>query len=242
LDHHPDTLPRMTDIRVMFIGHGPSGLPADDIVNTFHFTGGGPDASLNVLEALNAVEDFYLGFAATPELFPGGAGSAPVQTFPLGAWLSPWIQRSCELRGYNLADLKPRVPLVKPITLPAAVSTEGLVEEVALCLSYRGQPPVTPRRRGRLYLGPLGTGTATWALNTTASQPAAAFVADICRAALRLSRTPAPAPEWSILSSRPAINFVKIVNGYVDNAFDVQTRRGPDATSRVEFDLLDGTA
>jgi hypothetical protein len=40
---------------------------------------------------------------------------------------------------------------------------------------------------------------------------------------------------WCIRSTTPSENFVPIVGGYIDNAFDTQRRRGPADTARLTF-------
>lgn len=203
-------------VRVMFIGHGPSNLPEDRIVNTFHFVGSG-DYETTADLAMDNVENFYNGTLG--------------QSQTIAYWLSPWVQRSAELRAYNLDQAKPRVPTIRPFTLATGQST-GVPEEIAVCLSYYGAPPITPRRRGRLYIGPLnGSGfSSSTALLPCRVQPALA--SDLAAAGAKLAVYGALA-QWSVRSSLPAENFVPIVGGYIDNALDTQRRRGPDPTDRL---------
>lgn len=211
----------MANVRVMFIGHGPSNLPEDRVVNTFHFVGSGDYASTADL-ALDNVEDFY----------NGSLGQSQVIAY----WLSPWVQRSAELRAYDLTQAKPRVPTIRPFTLATGQST-GLPEEVAVCLSYYGAPPITPRRRGRLYIGPLNGSGASSSTSLLPARPQPALVSDLCVAASRLAIYGSLA-QWSIRSSLPTENFVPIVAGYVDNALDTQRRRGPDPTDRTLWSAI----
>lgn len=208
----------MSKIRVMFIGQGPSGLAEDRVVNVFHFTGPGTYAE-DEAAARSAVAGFYS--------FSAG------QTFSVGSWLSPWVSRTAELRSYDL-ELPPdeRPPTIEPLTLGVAAAG-GYVEEAAVCLSYRGSPPYTQRRRGRLYIGPLRESAATAASSTTPARPSPDIIGDLGRAAEFLANS--SGVTWCIRSSVPVENFVPIIGGYVDNAFDTQRRRGPDATSRTEW-------
>lgn len=217
----------MTNVRVMFIGQGASGIPEDRIVNTFHFSGTDTYASMSVA-AMQRVADFYLD---------DGVAGPLQQVNTISAYLSPWINREAEIRVYDLGDAKPRVPVITPITLSTAFSAQGLPEEVALCLSYNGAAPNTKRRRGRIYIGPLVTGANLGgggsALGPT--RPAVDFVADLCKAAQTLAAKSTAALSWVIRSSIPSENFVGITHGYVDNAWDTQRRRGPETTARSEW-------
>lgn len=200
----------------MFIGHGPSNLPEDRIVNVFHFSTDG-EYDDDRVTAHVAVDDFY-------------TGANIVQ--PIGAYLSAWVQRICETRTYNLEDPKPRLPQVGAITLPAPSQASGLPEEVACCLTLQGAipPAASARRRGRLYIGPLNLTAATFGTALVASRPSDIFVNDLVVAATRLRNN---SLGWAIRSSLPVQNFVEVDHGYVDNAFDTQRRRGPRTTSRV---------
>lgn len=208
----------MSNIRVMFIGSAQSGLARDSIVNTFHFVGAGTYAA-DAPVALNKIQQFYVSPAPSAD--------------PVGAFVSPWIKRPAELRSYDLDTDKPRVPTSQFFTLPTG-TTSGIPEEVAVCLSFAGAvpPAVTARRRGRIYLGPLSTGAADFASSTHMARPSDQVIAALAFAAARMATDDTGGVDWSILSTRPTQNFVKVVGGWVDNAFDTQRRRGPDATQR----------
>lgn len=208
-----------SEIRVMFVGHGPSGLPEDRVVNVFHFQGQGTYAE-DVEDALSSIEGFYTGVQS-------GMGAS------LGSKLSPWVQRSAELRAYDMTTAPQRVPTVRPITLPN-VAAQGAPEEVAICLSYSGDPPITPRRRGRIYFGPISNQAFESASSSEPARPMATMVADLILAATSLADLPGGL-SWCVRSSLPTINYVKITRGYVDNALDTQRRRGPDTTARTSF-------
>lgn len=214
----------MTNARVMAIFQGASGLAEDRIVNTFHFSGSDVYDTLE-FSAIQRVAAFFGNI---------GVAGPLLQTNIVGAYLSPWLNRPFEFRVYDLADAKPRVPRIYPDTLPGALSSDGLPEEVALCLSYNGDPPNTPRRRGRVFIGPLSKGAAiTSSGNQTGPvRPAAIFVEDLCKAAQTMAAKSTAQCAWVIRSSMPSENFVGITKGYVDNAFDTQRRRGPDADAR----------
>lgn len=208
----------MSIVRVMFVGHGPSNLPADRIVNVFHFVGPNDYETDSNLARIQ-VEGFYLD---------------PNTTRPIAQWLSPWVQRDAEFRLYDMEAPKPRVPTVVPFSLGAVPSTEGYVEEVALCITMHGivPPALTARRRGRIYIGPLNNFGVVGGTSSTASHPQPTLIADLQSAAATLAQFNTGFPQWSIRSMVPAENYVSVFNGYVDNAFDTQRRRGPDPTQR----------
>lgn len=211
----------MTKVRVMFIGHGPSGLPEDRVVNTFHFWNGSAYTEDQLQEAMTAVNFFYCGIDNTQ-----------AQNAAIGSYLSPWVSRTAELRAYNLDEPKQRTPRIEPVDLPATAMSQGLPEEVCLVASLTGAPPLGPRRRGRLYIGPLNYGAIVPGATNAASKPQPGFQQDLAKACKALCNNIFGGPSWSIRSTKPTENFVPIVSGHVDNAFDTQIRRGPDATAR----------
>jgi hypothetical protein len=216
----------------MAIFQASSGKPEDRFVNTFHFVTYTTTLSVEAAQtaARAKVVDFYLGL---------GSGDT-AQTSAVGIYLSPWIQRLAEVRSYDLEEPGTgpgtgvnRTPTIQTFTLPASGSPGGLPEEVAVCLSYSGDAPVSPRRRGRIFLGPLITGVNLAAIAALPAVPDPTICGNLIKACKRLSKHPtADEPVWVIRSSMPEENFVVITKGYVDNAFDTQTRRGPTASTR----------
>lgn len=209
----------MANVRCMFVGRGPSDLAEDRVVNTFHFISTDPYAT-SVVDASNAVAAFY---------------NLPYPTNTVSGYLSPWVQRDAELRFYDLSLPKnERPPTVVPLTLnPPASGNGGLPEEVAMVLTLNGVGIVNRRRRGRLYIGPLLDNVCINASDTEPARPSPAFITTLTGAANAL-RTSAPGTlTWVIRSSLPVENFVIIGGGYVDDAFDTQRRRGPDASTRT---------
>ena len=217
----------MTDVRALVVLQGGTALPEDRFVNTLHFSGGIATLEVIVAALHPVLEDFY---NAVP------AGDA--QT--VGSFINQFVQRSAEIRYYDLADPEPRVPIIEPFTLPDPLQTTELPEETAAVLSFRGTAPVTARRRGRMYLGPLITGAATDASTTVPMRVGTSFILTCTRAAEALRQAVIGIDNgnvWSIRSVTPAQNFVPIFGGWMDNAFDTQRRRGPDATARTEWGI-----
>jgi len=218
----------MPTVRVMFVGQGASLLPEDRFVNVFHFHDpvvGDPAAA--ILSCTNVLEDLLTA--------PVSGGNA------LSSFISPYVSRTATLIAYDMLMPKPRIPYPRSITLAAAVGG-GYAEEAAIVLSTHGAPPITARRRGRMYFGPLSDSATCIAPGTTSlpARPSSASAAHVVQAltafgaALILESGTIGMP-WSIRSTVPDENYVQITGGHVDNALDTQRRRGPSPTARLTF-------
>jgi len=213
----------VSNIRVMFVGHGPSNLPEDEVVNVFHFQKTG-DYATNVGDTLTQVEAFYTA------VYSGNT---------VGQFLSPWVQRTAQLRAYDLLTDPPRIPTIQTLSLPSAESNSGLPEEVAICLSYHGAvpPALTPHRRGRIYFGPLCTTAYSIANTTNPARPSTSVTQTLGLAAAALVLSGA---GWAVRTKHGgtgiAPGFLTLIHdGYVDNALDTQRRRGPRTTARTAW-------
>lgn len=205
----------------MAIHQGGVGLAEDKVVNTFHFFHATSAYVDHVETAIDAVQSF----------FQGTGFSENAQFQPIEAYLSPWLSGFWEVRAYDLSTPKIRVPIIRPFTQASFGSGVGLPEEVAAVLSFHGGPPAGRRRRGRTYIGPLNmSGAALPTSSGDRSRPSNNLIADLAKAATRMLEVD---PTWCIRSSLPSENFVPIVGGHVDNAFDTQRRRGPDPNART---------
>lgn len=202
-----------------------TGLAADEVVNTWHFRDTTADiVDPNFGDAKNMLHNFYL---ATP------AGA----TNNLGYYLGGSLGNLITYKAYNLGNPVPRVPDYTFVEdVGGGFTGARLPHEVALCMSYRGDyASGTPnaRKRNRVYIGPLKTTAA----DDTTGRPAAAFVTDLAKAGTAL-RTAADASltwQWIAYSGIGGGTFTHVTNGWVDNAWDTQRRRGVEATSRVAF-------
>lgn len=215
-------------VRCMVVFQGGTGIPEDRFVNTFHFQHPSSDLNVAAAELGPLIEDFY---------------KEDNSTLSISGYLSEFINRAAEMRFYDMNDSLPRVPVVRVWSLNPVGLTGNLPEEVAVVLSLRGAPPITPRRRGRLYIGPLVSGAGTVGSPTAPTRVATTFANDLTLAAQTLKigvEALSIAAWWAIRSTVPVVNYVRVEGGWVDNAFDTQRRRGPDATSRQQWGTIPG--
>lgn len=202
----------MPDFDVQVIIKGISGLPRDRFINTLHFSQSGVAPWQPLADTIGAeLIAVWQGFAA--------------EATNWAIYTADVCQRAFEVRIYNPDDSEPRPPHIYTGNLPASPS-QSLPTEVALCLSYRTDQNV-PRKRGRIYLGPLGT-----VVNGTAQRPTAAAQAKLLALGQSLSDIGDVQMDWQLMSrSRNARERIEYL--WVDNEFDTQRRRGIRATARV---------
>jgi len=128
-----------------------------------------------------------------------------------------------------------------PMTFAVSgVGTDSLPTEVAVCLSFHSDygtdvefgPATRPRSRdrGRIFFGPLKTGIIVPDAVTKRPQVALALQTDLTQAALMLMA--GPDPTWSVWSRKKAA-LASVTSAWVDDAFDVQRRRGEDPVFRI---------
>jgi hypothetical protein len=101
-------------------------------------------------------------------------------------------------------------------------------------LSFQGTPlSGTPqsRRRGRIYFGPFRTS----GLNTQ-GRPAAGLITSLVNAGDALLAASDAAANWQWVIWSPTTGLeVGVANGWVDDEFDTQRRRGRVPTARTTF-------
>lgn len=202
-----------------------SGLPEDAIVNTFHFEG---DPDLDPDNPVDIIQDFYK-LAAT------GAPGSVVALMDASA-----IGTSLTIKGYNLEESKPRVPFITETTSIAPTGSAPLPSEVALVLSFQAQAEsgaAQSRRRNRVYIGQLKA-----ALNTN-GRPSSTAINTLTRAARDMLVAANSSINWNWVVYSPttaagssvAAAYWQIDNGWVDNAWDTQRRRGLAPTTRAPW-------
>lgn len=204
----------MAAVRAQVILHTNDAFPANYVTNSLCFGGSDPIGDHTAITA--AIRTFY-----------GALGASNLS--------NSIATTGHEVKYYDLPGVKPNYPVIEDtFALPAAPSGSPLPSEVAICISFHG--PRTPgfpqaRRRGRIYIGPLGSGA------NTSGRPSAGTITAFTVAATAFKTAIAALPSdttWAVWSTVDQ-TAVDISAGWVDNAFDVQRRRGIEETSRTTW-------
>lgn len=206
--------------QVQWIWEGASQLAEDAYVNTFHFKN---EAAVigdyeNIVDML---KDFYL---VTP----------PGTTVSIVEWMTnESISGNWTVKIYDLADPKPRYPVFTDTGITGMSGASALPSEVASVMSFQGvriAGEVQARRRNRIYLGPFGIAANTNGMCAPGLVETILFAGKEFLAASKASNS----WTWSIYS--PTDNdIVEIDNGWCDNGWDTQRRRGVRSTGRGTF-------
>ena len=186
----------------------------DDVTNTWHFTA--TDTTEGILSAIKAeLVDIYES---------------------IDTWKSnqqSWT--GARVKVFNLDDAEPRVPINDTgLTLTSAPSGSPLPPEVAICMSFHGDYVSgfsQARRRGRVYLGPLNLQS----LNTD-GRFTSTFQGAVSTAGANLVLASNAASDWAwVVYSPSGDTAYPVVNGWTDNAPDIQRRRGVRSSFRWGF-------
>jgi hypothetical protein len=204
----------------MAILHGTSGLPEDRYVNTFWFRQ--PEGSFSTAQAADTIADRLQAFYED-----AGVGLNPLTWFLSNQAIDE--ARGLEVRVYDTDEVEPRTPYTEQRSLTGFVATVPLPNEVAVVLSYYATRNI-PRRRGRVYIGPLNLNALSTTENDGDGTPPLSLRQALQWAAETLSGY--EDMPWSVASRKDGV-LRTITNGWVDNAFDTQRRRGVQANLRT---------
>lgn len=197
-------------------------LPEDLSINTWHFNTADAVETAGP-EIVTALDTFYNA----------------IETF-----LSLCLTGTIQYKMYDLTDPSPRAPRYEA-NGAMQPGTTALPSECAIGLSYRGvftSGVPNARRRGRLFIGPLsqlgaqtvGPDVRVTAAARTTLGAAAAGVANSSVGTGNVwsvfSPTIAGPPPYSVPALTAA--FATVTQGWVDDAFDTQRRRGAATTAR----------
>lgn len=202
-----------------------TGIPEDAVTNTLHFGSNALDKNYPNLDDI--IFDFY-------DVAASGAGSS-IASFMSGSYVS----NTWTIKYYDLGDLKPRIPIHEETREVTLGTGDILPTEVACCLSFQatresGKPQA--RRRNRIYLGPFR------ATASVAGRPSTSLRTAIAKNARTMLASAQNAASWEWVVYSPTIGGEvneKVDNGWVDNAWDTQRRRGYAATTRDEWNDTD---
>lgn len=206
-----------------------SGQAVDNVVNTFAFECDGALLSADADTLAARLEAFYN---------ETGEGASHSIGSEIGGVISRVVKPIC--RFYNVGGHLDGSPAGSPVfirtfanNLDINTDSQSLPSEVALCLSFHADfgldvefaPGTRPRSRdrGRVYIGPLTTaGLASGSGNR--AKPAPGLINAIVGAGKDL-RDANDDKRWSVWS-RVAARMSEVTSCSVDDAFDIQRRRG----------------
>lgn len=141
-----------------------------------------------------------------------------------------------DIKSYDMADPEPRRPVNWDTSMTLAPGTTRLPPELAICLSFQAPPQSgveQARRRGRVYLGPLRV-----AAIDSAGNIATAAATTVRNAAQTLLDSSDAIGTWSwAVYSTVDQTAITVTSGWVDQAVDIQRRRGLASPSRLTFEL-----
>lgn len=182
---------------------------------------------------LNRIERFYGTIGAT--------------------WLSRALAGTGTIRLYNPRDTKPRIPVLER-SFAHPVNQQGLPSEVALCISYRAKREsgqAAARRRGRIFLGPLGGSVSGMGDGASDARPDATALDALLVAFREMAVSSDTNGAFRLAIHSPTAlasgvafddTFNDATEIYVDNAWDTIRKRGAKATVRRTVAVSGGTA
>lgn len=206
--------------------HAVSGLPEDTVVNTLYFQAQGADGAEDV--APDVIADIETAFTGDHGAAAGG---------PVWQHMSTALSGLVTVKCYVMSDAEPRVPTaIGELDFTAGdLGTSQLPREVAMCLSFHANYTSggnAARRRGRIYVGPLGSTSNI--LDTATGGPAASIITALKDMGVWLRDSLTANAVWCVNSDADS-TLRPVTEGWVDNAFDTQRRRGQAATARTLF-------
>lgn len=165
-----------------------------------------------------------------------------IQTFYISAYanggLASYVLASqAYVNFYNMSDPEPRVPVRHDINLATASGVSDIPTEVSCVLSFQGDPESgvpAGRRRGRIYLGGLGS-----AFMSAGAPNAYPIIATVVRNAIGVAATTFRAAvngtddfTWVVNSTTAGETF-DVTHGWVDDSPDTQRRRSVESNLRT---------
>lgn len=190
-----------------------SGIAKDASVNVFHVLVTPPTAPSSSTIG-NSWQTFMRALAG---LFPSTVATSG-HTFKI----------------YDLEDLEPRAPIYESTwSFAGALSGASAPPELCITTSFQGEREsglLQRRRRGRMYLGPIDSAVVDVGRISPTDQGTIVTATKNLADAIN-----AITDHQFCVYSRADDAFVPVDNGWVDNAVDVQRRRGLAATARVTW-------
>jgi len=201
-----------------------SQLPRDYIMNTWHSI----SVDIDPVDDANLFRDRLMDFYLTIDAFMSGRLSSDIH-----------------IDSYDLSDAMPRTPIAEFTSSLSVGTGDGLPNEVAICLSYRGPSAsgvIAARHRGRIFLGPWDVMVVDQGTGDTIVE--ASVRNGISNAAETLAQgAVSDGGPWCVYSpttnaTQSLINSAFAVdNGWVDDAFDTIRSRGGTAANRSTWSI-----
>jgi hypothetical protein len=186
-----------------------NGMPEDRYVNTLHYEINAPDTIEGTCDDING------GYLAFNTYLASIVNGMEIKVYPPG--------------------LNPTGPVFEKSYANIVGGGSTGPAEVACCLSYAtvDNPDASlPRRRGRIYLGPLvATG------GTNSERPPAALTLAARNLGVALAAAGNAGNSTWMLRSQSDNAYAKIESVWTDDAWDTQRRRGLKPLSRVVVDV-----
>lgn len=208
----------MANIRAQVALGSATNIPADQATNTYHFEV--TNATAEVLDnILDLLEDLYRGTSPGTGLMQQMAADV--------------CSGNYTIKLYDLGDSIPRAPVRERVGTRGPGQNVGLPSEVALCASFQGariSGEDQARRRGRVFIPFLGITTVGAGRPDTAIILFVGLEFTLFAAAAEASLS----VVWTIWSPTNQ-EMVPVTDGWVDNAWDTQYRRGIESTERTVF-------
>lgn len=186
--------------------------PKDYCVNNLYFSGGGSTAA-DFQRLTDALSTLYHLQNATP------------------LW-GPFNGRGFQVKGYDLADAKPRpIKAITNYTPTVWASGTMLPRQIAIVLSYYGDRNL-PSRRGHIYLGPWDM------LDVNGDRVTGSTMARVVDLGKKLYQLDSGAsnPWLHSVHSAKLGTTLPVAHYYCNDVYDTQRRRVPKETTRVRYD------
>src|SRR4028119_400165 len=224
----------MATVRATAILNRVSGKPEDASVNVWHFSTIGTPVEADFAVIGNAVAEYY------------GAISPLIAVNVSTAALAHRVDLATVTMGAAGAadDVVSPIQYVKQFTMASQVHN-ALPNEVAVCMSFAGdlsglqeESGLTrprARRRGRIYLGPIGAGQLTAAAPANEPQIALSCRETVLDAYDNMTTVlAASSPNTRhVIYSRVGASTAIVTSVSVDNEFDTLRSRGKKPSIRM---------
>jgi hypothetical protein len=218
--------PVLNDIKkVQVVFQGPTGLPEDQYVNTWYFRNDMLPPEDGYAQMKTVLDRFYTGVNPNGQIVAG--------------LLAGYINAAFNYHMYDLGQAPPRVRTTLAAVPLTARTAGGFPAEVAVCSSYYAGVN-RPRRRGRHYIGPLAYAVGSSVPSNSEQAVTVLARQTIAQAALDVAST-SLGVTWVLVTRGGVVAPVEpasaqvVTAGWVDDAFDIQRRRGRKAAVRTAW-------